>query len=102
MSFGWSAAVWTAIGVGVSTAVAVDSADAQRKAGNQAKDAARATALQADEANNRANSRKPDSAASLAAAMLAGKSGQSGTMLTGPQGVAPSTLLLGKSSLLGG
>ena len=34
--------------------------------------------------------------------MMAGKAGQSGTMLTGPQGVDPSSLLLGKSSLLGG
>jgi hypothetical protein len=38
----------------------------------------------------------------MAANVLAGKAGQSGTMLTGPQGVDPTQLTLGKQTLLGG
>ena len=106
MSFGWTAATWMAISVGVSTAVAVDNADKSRRqantAGDRAKANALATAQQADEANNRANAKAPDSAATIAAAMLAGKAGQSGTMLTGPQGVDANSLTLGKNTLLGG
>ena len=64
--------------------------------------AAKATAQQADEANNRANRKSPDSAAAMASAILSGKAGQSGTMLTGPQGIDPNSLMLGKATLLGG
>ena len=39
MSFGWSAAIWTAIGVGTSAAIAADSADTQRKAAHKQEDA---------------------------------------------------------------
>lgn len=98
MSMAWVYGAFAAI----SAASAIDSADKQRKAGNQAKDAARANATQSDMANNKANARKPDSAAAMAAAILAGKNGQSGTMLTGPSGVDPNTLMLGKATLLGG
>ena len=104
MSFGWTAATWVALAVQVAgTAYTVDNA---RKQGNQANDqaikAAKANALQADEANNAANARNPDVAAMMASNLAAGKSGASGTMLTGPGGVDPSTLTLGRSSLLGG
>lgn len=102
MSFGWTAAVWTAIGVGVSAVGTVSSMDSQRKAGNQAKDAAAASARAAEEAQNKANARKPDTAAAMAAAILAGKSGQSGTMLTGPSGIDTNSLMLGRATLLGG
>ncbi len=97
MAFGWTYAAFAAI----SAYTAVKSQDTQRRVGNQAKDAAQANALQSEQATNRANARKPDSAAAMAAAILAGKSGQSGTMLTGPQGVDASTLMLGKATLLG-
>ena len=59
------------------------------------------TAAQADQAFNQANQKKPDTSAILSAAQQAGKGGVSGTMLTGPSGVDPSSLTLGKSTLLG-
>jgi hypothetical protein len=51
---------------------------------------------------NRANQKRPDTTALLASASQAGKSGASGTMLTGPQGVDPSAMSLGRGTLLGG
>lgn len=105
-SFGWTAATWSLIGTAFSAATTIASADQQRHAANQANDqavaAAKANAQQADEAFNRANAKSPDTAAMLSANLAAGKQGASGTMLTGPGGVDPSTLLLGRSSLLGG
>lgn len=44
----------------------------------------------------------PDVNALLAAAQEAAKGGPSSTMLTGPSGIDPSALTLGKSTLLGG
>ena len=38
----------------------------------------------------------------LSANMRAGQAGQGSTMLTGSQGIDPSTLTLGKTTLLGG
>lgn len=76
-------------------------ADAQKRAMEQAKANADKQAQQADQEFNRANAKSPDTAAILSAAQQAGKGGPSGTMLTGPQGVDPSTLSLGKSTLLG-
>ena len=106
MAFGWTAATWLAVGSGISAAVGlagvVSSADAARSSSNSARDAAKATALATDEATNRANQKAPDSAAAMAANVMAGKAGQSGTMLTGAQGVAQSQLTLGKTTLLGG
>lgn len=78
-----------------------DAAKQQKKAQDQALANANATAKAADEANNRANQKQPDTGAILSAAQQAGKAGGSGTMLTGPQGVDPSALTLGKSTLLG-
>lgn len=108
MSFGWTAATWLAIGAGVAAAGTVASVvqgdkarSSQNKANDAAKAAAQTNAQQADEANNRANGKSPDSAASMAANILAGKAGQSGTMLTGPQGIDPTQLTLGKNTLLG-
>ena len=71
--------------------------DAQEKAQQQAQKQAQA----ADQALNQANQKKPDTSAILSAAQQAGRSGQSGTMLTGSQGVDPASLTLGKSTLLG-
>lgn len=103
MSFGWTAATWLAVGsLAVGAYGAYSGAQNAKAANQQAKDNALATAKQADQANNRANAKSPDSAAMMAANILAGKAGQSGTMLTGPTGVDPTTLTLGKSSLLGG
>src|SRR4051812_35523418 len=98
MSFGWTAATWIAIGATAVTAVQQN--EAQRISKNQAKDSRNAAAKNQqmqDEANNRANAKSPDSAAAMAANAMAGKGGQSGTMLTGPSGVDPSSLTLGKN-----
>lgn len=55
----------------------------------------------AEEATNRANMKRPNTARIIDEASQAGKSGASGTMLTGPQGIDTSTLTLGKNTLLG-
>lgn len=74
----------------------------QRSAQRASLAQAEASANAADEANNKANQKRPDVAGALSAAMQAGKAGASGTMLTGPSGVDPAALQLGKSTLLGG
>jgi len=73
----------------------------QRSAQRQAQATAEATAKTADEAQNKATQKRTDVAGALSAAMQAGKAGASGTMLTGPQGVDPNALSLGKNTLLG-
>ena len=94
---------WAVIGsavLGAGTSI-----DAQRKAKNQAEDASRQAeqqaqqaaqqaSQQADQQFNRANQRRPDA--------MPGPAGAGGsTMLTGPQGIDPGALPLGKSTLLG-
>lgn len=76
-------------------------ADAQAKAQQQSLDIANKQAAAADQAQNRANQKSPDTSAILSAASQAGKSGISSTMLTGPVGVDPGSLNLGKNTLLG-
>lgn len=88
-------------GVAMTAIQGSDQADAAKKSMQQAQANADRTASQADQAFNQANQKKPDTSAILSAAQQAGKSGVSGTMLTGPQGVDPSSLTLGKSTLLG-
>lgn len=73
---------------------------AQANANRQA-DIADKQAKKAEQQINAANQKRPDTAAILAAAQQAGRAGASGTMLTGPQGVDPNALALGKSTLLG-
>jgi len=70
---------------------------AQRQSLRTAQDQANAT----EQANNRANQKRPDVAGALSSALMSGKAGASGTMLTGPGGVDPNALQLGKSTLLG-
>ena len=97
---------WAMIGSAVLGAGT--SMDAQRKAKNQAEDASRQAeqqaqqaaqqaqqaSQQADQQFNRANQRRPDA--------MPGPAGAGGsTMLTGPQGIDPGALPLGKSTLLG-
>lgn len=105
MSFGLSAAAWTAIAAAVGTTYTVASSeDAKRKQGNaqsRALDAAKKQEREADIASNRANQRKPDAAAILAAAMQGGAGGLPSTMLTGASGVDMNGLL-SKSTMLGG
>lgn len=73
----------------------------QQKANGIAIDQAKASATAADQAFNRANGKSPDVAGLIDANKMNAKGGQSGTMLTGTQGVDPSALLLGKKTLLG-
>lgn len=105
MSLGISAAAWTAIGAIGSMAVSIyngqQAAGEQKKAQQQAMANANAQAAQADQAMNAANQKKPDTSAILSAATQAGRMGASGTMLTGPQGISPDSLNLGKNTLLG-
>lgn len=76
-------------------------ADAQSSAQNEARANAEKQATAADQAQNKANQKKPDTSAILSAAGQAGKAGESGTMLTGPAGVGTNMLNLGKNTLLG-
>lgn len=76
-------------------------AKAQDKAAAQAASAAKATADAADQAYNKANMKQPNMQGLYRDNEVAGKAGVSGTMLTGPQGVDPKTLLLGKATLMG-
>lgn len=77
----------------------------QQNAAKKANAQAQANALKqeksADEAMNKANQKRADQSGLLDAAAQAGKMGASGTMLTGPQGVDPNALSLGKNTLLG-
>lgn len=75
--------------------------ESQQQAATQANDAATKAASQADQANNAANAKQPDIQGIQSSNQMAAKGGVSGTMLTGPQGVDPKSLLLGKATLLG-
>lgn len=88
----------SAIASAASTGVGVWQAKKAQSAQEKAQKKAEA---QADEATNRANRKTPDASMILKAAQKAG-SGLSSTMLTGPGGVDPASLSLGKSTLLGG
>lgn len=68
----------------------------------QAQQAALKQQKQAEEQLNAANKKKPDTMALLDSATQQGRAGQSGTMLTGPQGIDLNALSLGKNTLLGG
>lgn len=74
---------------------------AQQGASNQAEDNAKKTAAEQDIATNRANQKSPDIATILAGNRAAAGQGGGSTMLTGPGGVANSSLSLGKQTLLG-
>lgn len=81
--------------------------------GNQQAKAAKSAAAQQQAASdklyaqqeqeiNRQNARGPDTQALFAQNEIEGQQGASGTMLTGPMGVDPNSLSLGKNTLLGG
>ena len=77
-------------------------AGAQRDAAAQATKNATAQADAADQANNAANAKQPNVTSIASRNALDAKGGVGSTMLTGPQGVDPKSLMLGKSTLLGG
>lgn len=56
---------------------------------------------QADEAKNAANAKAPNTQNLLDENVQAALGGSTSTMLTGPQGVDPNTLNLGRNTLLG-
>lgn len=97
----FTAAIAAVVGTGYSIYSGERNASAQSNAQNQAKQQAQQTADASDQANNRANQKSPDENGLLAANQASGKNGVGGTMLTGPTGIDPSLLQLGKSTLLG-
>ena len=98
----------TAAGVGYTIASGEDAkrkqADAlgkQERAQTQAVASAEKQSQQSQQLVNRANQKRPDVSSIMQAAADSSKGGAAGTMLTGPTGVDPNSLALGKSSLLG-
>lgn len=89
------------IGGGISYMQGEQQKKAAAEANRLAAENARKQEKAADEAANRANQKRADPGAALDAAMQAGKSGASGTMLTGAQGIDAKSLSLGKNTLLG-
>lgn len=72
-----------------------------KKAQAQAREASVKQADQITQAMSKANARTPDVASLLSGNTRAASEGGGGTMLTGPQGVDPNLLNLGKNTLLG-
>ena len=97
-----AALVVSAVGTGYSIQAGERNVRMQKDAQENAMRQADATAKSNEEAANRANMRRPNVNAILAAAQNASKSGVGSTMLTGPTGVDQSALSLGKSTPLGG
>lgn len=101
-----AAPVIAAVAVGASTAYSVyqgERADkAQNKARKEAERNAKKQQNQAEQDANRANRRGPNTQGILDATAQQARGGESGTMLTGAQGVDLSQLQLGKNTLLGG
>ena len=78
-----------------------DALGKQERAQQQAVNAAQGQRKQSEMAMNRANQQQPNIAGIMESASAASSGGAAGTMLTGPTGVDPNALALGKSSLLG-
>ena len=73
----------------------------QQQAQTKAQATAEAQAKSSEEAVNRASSKMPDTASIMSSAQQAASGGVGGTMLTGPSGIDPNSLSLGKKTLLG-
>lgn len=90
----------------VGTAYSIYSGERASKKQDQAQRQAQETAKKqeglAEQAVNAANRKAPDTGALLTAAQQMGAGGIGSTMLTGPGGVDPNALSLGKNTLLGG
>ena len=98
---GVTAAIAAVAGAGYSIYSGERANSKQNEAQQQALSAQAANESKADQEMNRANPKKPDTSAVVSQLQQAAKGGASGTLLTGPSGVDPSTLQLGKSTLLG-
>ena len=104
-----ASAAAAAAGVGYSVYAGEQGKKAQREAMNQQKAAqaqaaqqARQQATESQAAIRRSQQQAPDVASIMAAAQESGAGGPSATMLTGPAGIDPSQLMLGRNTLLGG
>lgn len=75
---------------------------AAEEANNAAAESAKKNQALQEQAMNRANAKTPDAGALLESNARAATTGAGSTMLTGPQGVNPNNLQLGKNTLLGG
>lgn len=97
-----AALVVSAYGAYSSNQNAKKSQKMQEVAQQEAKQQAEKQEKASDQALNAANMKSPDIGGLLAAAASGNRSGQTSTMLTGPSGIDPNKLKLGKSTLLGG
>ena len=103
------AAAAAVVGTGYAVYNGEQTRKAQGDANKKAQEAAKAQEANAQKTQdmqqqqiNKANAKRPDVAAMLSGNEQSAKGGASGTMLTGPQGVDPNALNLGKNTLLGG
>lgn len=96
-------AAWAAVAISAGSAYASNqnAKEAQKQQKEQQR-IAQQTLEASDQANNQKNQKKANGSALLSANQAAAKGGISGTMLTGPGGVANTSLQLGKTTLLGG
>ena len=78
-----------------------DSLGRQQAAQQQAVNAAQGQRKQSEMRVNQVNRQQPNVSGIMEAASAASGGGVGGTMLTGPTGVDPNSMALGKSSLLG-
>lgn len=78
-----------------------DALEQQKSAQTTATSAAEKQAKVAEEATNRSLAKTPNTSAILSQAEQASKTGVGSTMLTGAQGVDPTSLTLDKKTLLG-
>lgn len=77
-------------------------AKAQKKAQKANEASAAAEAQRSEQQFNKSNQKTPDIAQMFARAQDAARTGQGATFLTGPGGVAPGSLMLGRATPLGG
>jgi peroxiredoxin family protein len=98
-----------AAGVGYSVYAGEEGRKAQKEAMNRQRAAQAQAAQQAKEqatasqaAMRRAQGQAPDVAGIMAAAQEGAAGGPAATMLTGPMGIDPNQLSLGRNTLLGG
>ena len=91
-----------AIAGGIGAISSIDQASTMKKSAKDAQANADKQAKLMEQDMNRRNQKKPDIMGALNGNQTNAMAGQSGTLLTGPSGVDPGTLTLGKSTLLGG
>jgi hypothetical protein len=101
MSFVVAAVTTAVVATGYSIYQGQQAAKAQEQAARQATAQATRQADMADQANNRANKKKPNVAGMLDANQQGAAAGGGSTMLTGPGGIDMGSLTLGKNTLLG-